>query len=57
LNSIIAVAFGGAIPLVLKYFKFDPAVASSPILTTITDMAGFFILLSLATFWLPWLKN
>jgi magnesium transporter len=55
LNTVISVMVGGVIPLALKRFGFDPALASGPILTTITDMMGFFILLSLATVWLPWL--
>jgi magnesium transporter len=55
-NTIISVIVGGVIPLGLKRLGFDPALASGPILTTITDMMGFFILLSLATVWLPWLK-
>jgi len=33
--------------------KVDPAVASGPILTTVTDMCGFFLVLSLATIMLP----
>ena len=49
INTVIAVAIGGCIPLLLKRFKFDPAVASGPLLTTITDMCGFFIVLGLAT--------
>ena len=49
LNTVIAVSIGGTVPLVLKRFGVDPAVASSPILTTITDMAGFFLVLSFAT--------
>ena len=49
LNSIVAVALGGAIPLVLRRLKMDPALASGPILTTVTDMCGFFLTLSFAT--------
>ena len=48
-NTIIAVCIGGLVPLVLKRFKADPALASGPILTTITDMCGFFIVLTLAS--------
>jgi len=48
LNSLIAVTIGGTIPLVLKTMKFDPALASSPILTTVTDVCGFFLVLSFA---------
>jgi magnesium transporter len=56
INTVISVIVGGVIPLALKRLGFDPALSSGPILTTVTDMMGFFILLSLATFWLPWLK-
>jgi magnesium transporter len=35
--------------LLLKRFGIDPAVASGPLLTTVTDMAGFFLVLSLAS--------
>lgn len=48
-NTLIAVSIGGTVPLILKYFGIDPAVASGPLLTTVTDMAGFFLVLSLAS--------
>lgn len=49
LNSLVAVCLGGVIPLLLQRCKLDPALASSPLLTTITDMLGFFFVLSFAT--------
>ncbi|MDH5534569.1 MAG: magnesium transporter [Betaproteobacteria bacterium] len=52
-NTLVAVSIGGTVPLVLKRLKFDPAAASGPILTTITDMCGFFLVLSFATAILP----
>lgn len=52
-NTVIAVSIGGTVPLILKRFELDPAVASGPLLTTITDMCGFFLVLSLATLTLP----
>jgi magnesium transporter len=55
LNTILSVIVGGSIPLLLKRFGFDPAMASGPILTTITDMCGFLLVLSLATLFLPYL--
>ena len=54
-NTIIAVSIGGTVPLLLKRFNADPAVASGPVLTTVTDMCGFFLVLGLATVALPWL--
>ncbi len=54
-NTIIAVCIGGCVPLLLRGLKQDPALASGPILTTITDMCGFLLVLSLASAMLPWL--
>ncbi len=54
-NTIIAVCIGGSVPLLLKGLNQDPALASGPILTTVTDMCGFFLVLSLATLMLPML--
>lgn len=48
LNTVVAVLIGGSVPLVLKRLNFDPALASGPILTTITDMCGFFFVLTFA---------
>jgi magnesium transporter len=50
INTIVAVSLGGTIPLVLKRFGADPALASGPILTTVTDMMGFFLALTFASF-------
>jgi magnesium transporter len=47
-NTVVAVALGGTIPLLLKNIKIDPALASGPMLTTVTDMCGFFVALKLA---------
>ncbi len=49
LNTILSVLIGGLIPLVLKSLKLDPALASGPILTTLTDMFGFFFVLFFAS--------
>jgi len=49
INTLIAVSIGGTIPLILKRMGVDPALASGPILTTITDMMGFFLALTFAT--------
>lgn len=49
INTIVAVSIGGTIPLLLKKLKLDPALASGPILTTVTDMCGFFTVLTLAS--------
>ncbi|MHA7774764.1 magnesium transporter [Roseibium sp. M-1] len=55
LNTMLAVSIGGIVPLLLKRLGQDPAAASGPLLTTITDMAGFFFVLSFATMLMPWL--
>ena len=48
-NLIIAGLTGSSIPLILKRVGIDPAVASSIIITTFTDCAGFLLPLWLAT--------
>lgn len=53
INTVLAVSIGGVVPLILKKLGQDPAVASGPLLTTITDMAGFFLVLSLASLMMP----
>ncbi len=52
-NTLVAVSLGGLLPLLLKRLKMDPALVSSPLLTTVTDMCGFFFVLSFATLVLP----
>lgn len=48
-NTLVSVSLGGMLPLILKRFKLDPALVSSPLLTTVTDMCGFFFVLSFAS--------
>ena len=52
-NTLVSVTLGGMLPLVLKRLKLDPALVSSPLLTTFTDMCGFFFVLSFASAVLP----
>lgn len=50
--NLVAAALGGIlIPLTLHRLKIDPAVASSPFVTTVTDVVGFFSFLAIATLW------
>lgn len=51
--NLLAAAFAGTLlPIVLKKFKLDPALSGSVILTTVTDVTGFFVFLGLATLFL-----
>jgi len=49
INLLMAGFFGAIIPLFLKKMDIDPAIGSTVILTTITDIVGFFSFLGLAT--------
>jgi magnesium transporter len=50
--NLVAAALGGIlIPLALHRLGRDPAVASSPFVTTVTDVVGFFSFLGIATLW------
>jgi magnesium transporter len=53
INLILAGFVGALIPLGLKAFGQDPALASTVLVTTITDSVGFLVLLSLAAYFLP----
>lgn len=48
-SMVIAAISGCSVPIVLTALKRDPATASSIILTTVTDVSGFFSFLGLAT--------
>ena len=50
INLFMAGLFGAAIPLFLKRMNIDPAIGSTVILTTVTDVVGFFSFLALATY-------
>ncbi|WP_251358052.1 magnesium transporter [Kangiella sp. TOML190] len=49
-NLVTGVLFGALLPMILKKMDIDPAIAGGVILTTVTDVAGFFALLGLATY-------
>jgi len=46
-NLLVAGFAGAAIPLLLKRFNIDPAIASSVFVTAFTDVCGFALLLGL----------
>ncbi|WP_297442769.1 magnesium transporter [Sulfurimonas sp.] len=50
INLVMAGLFGSAIPLGLKILNIDPAIGSTVILTTVTDVVGFFSFLALAKY-------
>lgn len=49
INLLSAGFFGSMVPLLLKKMEIDPAIGSTVILTTVTDIVGFFSFLGLAT--------
>lgn len=51
-NHLLAAFAGIAIPIYLEKFGKDPAVSSGVLLTTVTDVGGFFIFLGLAAIFL-----
>ncbi len=52
INLVVAALSGALVPLGLEKVGVDPAVASSVVLTTVTDVIGFFAFLGLATIFL-----
>lgn len=49
INLFVAALAGASIPLILSRYGIDPALAGTVILTTVTDVIGFFAFLGLAT--------
>ena len=49
INLLAAGLFGAVVPLFLKKLDVDPAIGSTVILTTVTDVVGFLSFLGLAT--------
>ena len=48
--TLVAAALGGiVIPIVLDRMGVDPALASGPFVTTVTDVVGFFAFLGLSS--------
>jgi magnesium transporter len=52
INLLIAALAGATIPMILKRYGIDPAIAGGVILTTVTDVVGFMTFLGLATIFL-----
>ena len=52
LNLLAAAISGVVVPLVLKRVGMDPALAGAVVLTTVTDIVGFFSFLGLAAYFL-----
>ena len=52
-NIVIAAVVGTLVPLALRALNQDPALASSVLVTAVTDSGGFAIFLGLATIFLP----
>ncbi len=51
-NLVIAGITGASVPIILEKLGFDPAVASSIILTAFTDTLGFLLILGLGSYFL-----
>ena len=49
INLVVASIAGSLLPSILLALKIDPALAGGVVLTTITDVTGFFVFLGLAT--------
>ena len=56
-NMLVASIVGTLAPLILEFVGQDPALASSVLVTAITDIIGFLIFLSLASVFLPLIQQ
>jgi magnesium transporter len=53
LNTLVAACLGGIVPLLLRRWRLDPALASGPVLAAVNDLCGFLFALFLADLLLP----
>ena len=53
INLLAASSSGVFLPIIMRYFHIDPALAGGVVLTTITDIVGFAAVLGLASLLLP----
>lgn len=53
LNMLVSACLGGIVPLALKRWGLDPALASGPVLAAVNDLCGFLFALVLADIFLP----
>ncbi len=53
INLLAASGSGVFLPIIMRYFHIDPALAGGVVLTTITDIVGFAAVLGLAALMLP----
>ncbi len=49
ITIVIAAVAGSLLPAILRHMNIDPAIAGGVVLTTITDVTGFFVFLGLAS--------
>jgi len=52
---VFASVFGALVPLLLDKLKIDPALATGPFVTTLNDIIGMGIYLTIGTFFYQWL--
>ena len=57
ISMLVAGLAGALVPMLLRRFGQDPATASSIILTTVTDVVGFFSFLGIAAIFAPMLAQ
>ena len=57
ISMLVAGLTGALVPILLRRFGQDPATASSIILTTVTDVVGFFSFLGIAALFTPLLAQ
>jgi magnesium transporter len=56
IQVITSSIIGGGLPLLVKKFNGDPAVAASPMITTLVDITGLLIYFTVASLALNWLS-
>lgn len=48
---IVGILLGAFLPFVMRRFRWDPAIASAPVIATVVDILGLLLLMCLTLYW------
>jgi magnesium transporter len=49
---ILGIFLGSLLPFIMRRFRWDPAIASAPVIATVVDILGLLLLMALTFYWL-----
>jgi magnesium transporter len=49
---ILGIFLGALLPFIMRRFRWDPAIASAPVIATVVDILGLLLLMGLTLYWM-----